>query len=103
MTNTEFIQWWLSTQYGSMPEAQRVHWDRKGYKADVWPSFNQVANIQSGQPKVVCKQCGLMLDHPFLNGTSGMKRHKQRGNCQKKKGKQANIQHLMQKAVFIFD
>ena len=45
MTKTEFIEWWLTTQYGTKPEAKRVHWDRKRLSSSVWPYFDQVANI----------------------------------------------------------
>jgi hypothetical protein len=103
MTKTEFIEWWLTTQYGSKPEAHRMHWDGKGHTSDVWTHFNQIANIQTGRPKVICKQCGAMFSYPSLNGTTALRRHRANRNCQKNKGKQPNIQHLMQRAVFILN
>lgn len=103
MTKTEFIEWWFTTQYGSKPEARRIHWDGKGHISDIWTYFDQVANIQTGKPKVICKHCGVMFGHPSLNGTTALRRHWNNGSCQKKKGKQTNIQHLMQQAVLISD
>lgn len=98
MTKTEFIEWWLTTEYGTKAEAKRIRWDKKGYQSDVWTQFDQVAYINTGKPRVACKQCGIMLEHPVLNGTSGMRRHLKNGLCQRK-SKQSNIKHLMQKVV----
>jgi hypothetical protein len=103
MTKTEFIEWWLTTQYGSKPDAQRIHWDRKRYKSDIWSSFDQIANIQTGKPKVICKQCGVMFGHPALNGTTALRRHQTNGSCRRPKGKQTNIQHLIQKVVCLLE
>lgn len=102
MTKTEFIEWWLTTQYGTKPEAKRIHWDKKGRLSDIWTHFDQIANIYSGKPKIVCKRCGIILEHPVLNGTSGMHRHWKNGQCQRK-SKQTNIQHLMQKGVCLLE
>jgi hypothetical protein len=99
MTKTDFIEWWLTTQYGSTPDAQRIHWDGKRYKSDIWSSFHQIANIQTGKPKVMCKQCGVMFGHPALNGTTALRRHQTNGSCRRLKGKQTNIQQLIQKVV----
>jgi hypothetical protein len=105
ITKSEFIEWWLTTQYGSKPDAQRIHWDRKGYTSDVWIAFDQIANIQTGKPKVICKHCGIMLSHPALNGTTALHRHQKNASCQrsKDKQKQTNIQHLMQKVVSLLE
>ena len=40
MTKSEFIEWWLTTQYGSKPDAQRIYWDKKGYTSEIWTSFD---------------------------------------------------------------
>src|ERR1700756_4147101 len=101
MTKTEFIEWWLTTQYGSKPEAKRLHWDRKGHISPIWTNFNQIANIQTGKPIVIYKNCDMILGHPVSNGTSPLRRYLKGGRCQKRKGKQGNIQHLIQKVVFI--
>jgi hypothetical protein len=103
MTKTEFIKWWLTTQYATKPEAKRVHWDRKRLSSSVWPYFDQVANIQTGQPKVRCKQCGLLFGHPSTHGTNTLKRHYEQGRCQKNQGKQINIQQSIQNMVCLLE
>jgi hypothetical protein len=99
MTKADFIEWWLTTQYGTSPKAKLVFWDGKRLKSDIWSSFDQIANIQTGQPKVICKQCGSMFGHPSSHGTNTLRRHKSNGSCQKSKGKQPNIEQSIQKKV----
>jgi hypothetical protein len=100
MTKDDFVNWWLHTQYGSKPEAKRVSWDKTGYSSDMWPFFDQIAHSSTGQPKVICKQCNKMYDHPTYttNGTNGPRRHWKKGKC-KPEAKQANIQQLLQQTV----
>jgi hypothetical protein len=102
MTKAKFIEWWLTTQYGIKPEAKRIRWDKKGRLSDIWTHFDQIANIHTGKPKIVCKRCDMILEHPVLNGTSGMHRHWKNGQCQRK-GKQTDIKHLMQKVVCLLE
>lgn len=103
MTKADFIEWWLTTQYGTSPKAKCVHWDGKGHKSDVWSSFDQIANIETGQPKVICKQCSTMFGHPSTHGTNTLRRHKTNGSCQKSKGKQPDIQQSIQMKVCLLE
>lgn len=102
MTKSEFIEWWLTTQYGTKPEAKRIRWDKKGFQSDVWAQFDQIAHIYTGKPKVICRKCGVILEHPVSNGTSAMGRHQKNGLCQRKT-KQTNIKHLMQQVVCLLE
>ncbi|KAJ5378259.1 uncharacterized protein N7496_005668 [Penicillium cataractarum] len=45
--------------------------------AECWDHFYQVATIQDGSPKVICKNCDHILTHPTdkRRGTSTMNRH----------------------------
>lgn len=79
MANDEFVAWWLKTEYGS--ETKRNIFKGK-HHAESWDYFHQIAAIQDGSPKVMCKKC----DHPAdrHRGTSTMNRHYSQGiNCQK--------------------
>jgi BED zinc finger. len=100
MTKTEFIEWWLTTQYATtLPNPGQVHWDGVGQSSKAWECFDQVANITSGEPKVLCRRCGDFLQHPWRHGPSGMSRHLKKDKC-KEVGRQANIQLMMaQRAV----
>ena len=100
MTKDDFVNWWLNTQYGSKLEAKRVSWDRKSYSSDIWAHFDQIAHSSTGQPKVICKQCSKILDHPTYttNGTNALRRHWKKGNC-KPAAEQSNIQQLIQQIV----
>lgn len=102
MTKAEFIEWWLTTQYGTKPEAKRIRWDKTGFQSHVWSQFDQIAHINTGKPKVICKKCGVILEHPISNGTSAMGRHQKNGLCQRKT-KQTNIKYLMEKAVCLLE
>jgi hypothetical protein len=82
MSKTEFIEWWLTTQYGLKPKGERPHWDKKGYTSELWHNFDQVAHIKTGQPKAICKACHQIVDHPVTPnkkgtkyGTNALKRH----------------------------
>src|ERR1700757_3854437 len=55
MPKTEFIEWWLTTQYGMKPKRERPQWDKRGYTSEAWRYFNQVAYIETGEPKAICK------------------------------------------------
>jgi hypothetical protein len=103
-TKTEFLEWWLTTQYGTIPDAKHIHWDKRRYSSKVWTSFDQVAHIPTGKPKVLCQKCYMMLSHPYpKNGTSAMGRHQTNGSCQKSKGKQTNIQQSFKNMVCLLE
>lgn len=99
MNKTEFINWWLTTQYATTsPHAKRVRWDKQGQTAKIWSYFDQVANIQDGTPMVTCKRCDTILTHPVQNGTTGMGKHHHSSAC-KTKRHQGNIEQLIKRVV----
>jgi hypothetical protein len=99
INKTEFIEWWLTTQYATTsPYTKRVRWDRKGQSSKVWSYFNQIANIQNGTPMVICKRCDMILTHPVQNGTTGMGKH-YNSSTYKTKSKQATIDQLIKRVV----
>ena len=97
----EYTDWWFQTSYGKMDAQKkkgRINWDAR-QSSDVWKHFDQVANAKDGKPKVVCRQCKAVLDHPQLgNGTSTMVKHVKGSGCQRKV-KSASIKDFMQQQV----
>jgi hypothetical protein len=94
MSKTEFIEWWLTTQYGIKPKRERPQWDKRGYTSEAWRHFDQVAHIETGQPKAICKACGLIIDHPMIPNKKGIKPRTnalKRHTKDKCRGKQRNI------------
>ena len=66
----DYVQWWLQTDFG---RKKRMRWDSR-HSSDVWDHFDQVTRASDGAPKVMCKHCKAILDHPGLgNGTSTMR------------------------------
>ena len=103
MNKQDFLDWWFSTQIGQDEGVQKKFkssWDGKSHHADIWSQFEQVAHSTTGKPKVRCKRCLKVLDHPNYtgNGTNSLRRHTLRGLCQKQ-ARQSNIQHLVQNQV----
>lgn len=104
MTSAEFLNWWFDTQFGAADdEKKKMHWDGRGHHSDIWVHFEQVAHYITGEPKVMCKRCEKILDHPnhTLNGTNALRRHLKTELCRKGRqaAKQLSIQRLMEQAV----
>lgn len=97
----QFVKWWLTTGYGKQCEGQsNMHWDGKK-KATVWQGFEQVAHEQSGQPKVMCKECKATLAHPAAKraGTSSLQHHFAKGGCRVQKVAKKGVNQMLQEAV----
>lgn len=86
----EFLGWWEETEYGQKLNGDgqsQIKWSTESRHADVWKHFDQVADIDSGLPRVFCQACLTLLDHPQYkkNGTSAMSRHQKSNSCRKGK------------------
>jgi hypothetical protein len=82
----QFVDWWLTTEFGSRKELQTtIRWDGKK-KSDIWERFDQVAHEKTGEPKVMCKQCHATIVHPNHHraGSSPMKGHITTSACRSK-------------------
>jgi hypothetical protein len=114
MTNSEFLEWWFQTtaaaegkkasKSGKKDKKAEFDWDGIKNHAESWGDFDQVANIHTGIPRVMCKKCGTILDHPNWkgNGTKSINRHPNTEACKKagtQKGQQAKIRQLFKSAV----
>ncbi|CEJ62588.1 hypothetical protein PMG11_11085 [Penicillium brasilianum] len=105
MTHSDWVDWWLQTDYG---RKSKIHWD-SSHQSDIWSHFHQVAHGTDGSPKVMCKRCGQILEHPYSlskgadgkdqrHGLSTMKRHLTTAGCQKaNKGHNAEITEFLKK------
>lgn len=87
MVHTDWVDWWLETDFG---KKSKIRWD-SNHQSDTWKQFHQVANGSDGAPKVMCKRCGQILEHPYTlrqggttrHGTSTMMKHLKTAGCLK--------------------
>lgn len=103
----EFLIWWAKTEYGQVLNSEgrsRIKWSIESHYAEVWRHFDQVADILTGRPKVICKSCSTLLDHPQhkKHGTSTMGKHQKSKSCrkgQKRTHRQTLETNTIQKAL----
>ncbi|KAJ5751474.1 uncharacterized protein N7511_008439 [Penicillium nucicola] len=95
MVHSEWVDWWLGTEYGSK---SKINWDSRRH-TEVWDGYHQVAQIIDGAPKVMCKRCGKILEHPYstspgsigsrvqYHGTSTIMKHLRTAGCRRSDNK----------------
>ncbi|KAJ6174293.1 hypothetical protein N7485_005593, partial [Penicillium canescens] len=91
----EFLSWWLETEYGQQLTKNgqyKFRWSTESRSSEVWRHFDQVAELRSGRPKVVCRSCLTPLNHPHhphhkSHGTSAMGKHLKSNSCRRSKQK----------------
>ena len=88
----DFLSWWLQTDYGqqlSTNGRSKVRWSAGSRSSEVWKHFDQVAELRSGRPKVICRSCLASLNHPHhkFHGTSAMGKHLKSKICRRSKRK----------------
>lgn len=102
--HTEWVDWWLQTDYG---RRSKIHWDT-ARQAAIWSNFHQVAQITDGAPKVMCKRCEKILEHPHsvrpgqsgYQGTSTITKHLKSASCQRSLGQRdSDITGFLRKGV----
>ncbi|KAJ5593107.1 hypothetical protein N7537_010011 [Penicillium hordei] len=71
MSYRDWVNWWLQTDYGSN---SKINWDSHG-RAKIWKEFEQVAHTVHDTAKVMCKNCGVILEHPSATKNSKHGRH----------------------------
>ncbi|KAJ5277815.1 hypothetical protein N7524_003968 [Penicillium chrysogenum] len=89
----EFLSWWLETEYGQQLTKNgkyKFRWSAESRSSKVWKHFDQVAELSSGRPKVVCRSCLTPLNHPHhprhkSHGTSTMGKHLKSNSCRRSK------------------
>jgi hypothetical protein len=102
---TDFSTWWTQTSVGrkflhSKTDGKFHHpqWNSRS-RSKIWDDFDQLAEITTGTPKVRCRICGLLFQHPTYtgNGPSSMSKHqkmKRCGNGQNPNGTQVSLDSL---------
>jgi hypothetical protein len=96
MSRDAFVAWWLMTEYGTR---KRINWGTN-HQSECWKQFEQVADIKTGKPMVMCKVCAAILEHPALcrHGTSSMNKHIKGPAC-RRSTKRPSIKQMMEDAV----
>lgn len=61
MVHNDWVNWWLETDSG---KKSNIKWS-SSHLLPVWVNFHQVANSLDGAPKVMCKRCGGIREHPY--------------------------------------
>lgn len=84
----DFFSWWRETEYGRQLVARgisKIRWSSTSHHSPVWAHFDQVADSWSGRPKVMCRSCATLLDHPHYksHGPSAMAKHRGSQYCRK--------------------
>ncbi|KAG0160396.1 hypothetical protein PDIDSM_7924 [Penicillium digitatum] len=86
----------------------KLKWDSNRH-TEIWNSYHQVAQGIDGAPKVMCKRCGKILEHPYTlspnstgkaqyHGTSTIQKHRKTAGClRSEKGKKAEITNFLQR------
>lgn len=96
-TKDQFGVWWWQTTIGqsvktkSSTKIKDPLWAKKavpGKQADTWEEFIQLASTVEGLPRIACKRCNKILDHPTAlsnSSTSNMKKHLKTSECSLRK------------------
>ncbi|OGE48028.1 hypothetical protein PENARI_c033G10472 [Penicillium arizonense] len=61
MSHSDWVDWWLQTDYGSK---SKISWDVT-HVSGIWKDYFQVAHSADGAAKVMCKRCCAILEHPY--------------------------------------
>ncbi len=88
-----FLHWWNTTQWATT-HSNTIKWESTAKTSKVWHIFKPVAEIRTGNPKVMCSQCEATLEHPGIknSGTNSLKSHLKSNACKKKSRSRATVQ-----------
>lgn len=117
MAHNDWVSWWLETDFG---KKSNIKWS-SSHSSDIWENFLQIANSSNGAPKVMCKRCGGILEHPYsqtngkktnqtsvegsnakknIQGLSTMSKHLKTASCLKARpARKSDITKFLVKAV----
>lgn len=114
-----FETWFNSTPFAKAVQEQNQNlnerkwtlpaWNtaRRRAKDSAWSHFHEAADTNKGIPKIVCKYCGTVQNHPGIarEGTSNMVRHLKSSNCKRTGKRPVEAQETLNrhfKKAFIF-
>ncbi|KAJ5405259.1 hypothetical protein N7465_006543 [Penicillium sp. CMV-2018d] len=101
MNRSDWVNWWLETNYGAN-NSKIAGESQHGAALEIWKQFEQVAHAGTGGPKVMCKRCNAILEHPYATnkddggtgtgrvarlGMATLTRHLQTAGCRKTVGR----------------
>jgi hypothetical protein len=109
MSHSDWVDWWLQTDYGSK---SKISWDAT-HVSGIWKDYFQVAHSADGAAKVMCKRCCAILEHPYTtkkdangkvgrHGTTTMTRHLKTTACVRSVGlnqQKGELTKFLQKTV----
>ena len=88
-----FYGWWKTTPYhrnleSGAPSHFDPRWNSSSRVSTAWLRFHPVAHCDTGRPKVQCKACSALLEHPTHRsiGTSCMTKHTASLACRRRSG-----------------
>ncbi|KAJ5809030.1 uncharacterized protein N7503_001248 [Penicillium pulvis] len=81
INHNSFLKWWKTTLNGLKDIKPSLNWAKHG-NSMIWSHIEQIAEVQTGLPKVRCIACNMLFNHPnwsnsggSINGTSTIRRH----------------------------
>ena len=89
-TAEDFSDWYETTCWYQRAQSPNCEynlptWQMKNKTAlELWSNFEQLANVRTGEAKIKCITCLMLLAHPATNnegGTSSMKSHRVMKRC----------------------
>jgi hypothetical protein len=85
INETLFYGWWTQTIYAqTLRQRGKKHkWGQARRNSSLWTHFAEAATFPQGRPKLRCKYCSRLLEHPFIKntGTTAMKNHLKTSTC----------------------
>jgi hypothetical protein len=78
-----WMAWWSDTTWAKNPDGALPRWNSLGRSSPIWKQVREAANIITGQPHVLCRNCGAVLAHPIPTGigTKHLLNHRKTNLC----------------------
>ncbi|KAI9784871.1 MAG: hypothetical protein M1816_000716, partial [Peltula sp. TS41687] len=101
------MAWWKETEFGEKvaandnPGFRNPNWLSTTRTAPAWAEFIQAAERTTGRPKLICRHCDEVLEHPNNrnSGSSGITAHLNRETCKKAARRRGQIQQRVQQTL----
>ncbi len=83
--NVAFYNWWTQTSHANLlkQRGKTQKWGASRRSSAWWIHFAEGATFPQGCPKLRCKYCSRLLEHPYVKntGTTAMRNHLKSINC----------------------
>jgi hypothetical protein len=81
-----FMQWWNATSYGRAHQKEgNPTFGSKARKRTYWDNYDECAKITSGEPAIICIDCGPLYPHLNKKNTGNRAMHDHLACCPKRK------------------